>query len=85
MTVKVRGGVARYWDNIRVGDQDEPATNAFGAWRGPQPAIMLVSRGLARTARALSFWILFAQWSSVPLQPPERHFVTLPEGLTSTR
>ena len=51
----------------------------------PQPAIMLVSRGLARTARALRFWILFAQWSSVLLQPTERHFVTLPEGLISTR
>ena len=59
--------------------------NAFGTLRPPQPAIMFVSRGLARNARDLSFCTLLAQWSPVLLQPPERQIVTLPEGLISTR
>src|SRR6266404_3096924 len=51
----------------------------------PQPAIMFVSRGLARNARDLCFCTLLAQWSPVLLQPPERQIVTLPDGLIATR
>jgi hypothetical protein len=48
----------------------------------PQPAIIFIPQGLAHNERALRFWILATQWSSIPLQPSERHIVRFLKDLS---